>query len=206
MKKSGMMTILAALGLSFLSITVAFSIIPHSGIWNKTSEKPDIGLIIQEAQAAGSTKFLHINGVSGESQDSRNMDDIIIQSMTWGLARSVDVAGGDTDAKPTFAEFTVTKAIDKASSRLFLKAADGQTVPRVELFVYRGEDATPYLYMDFRDVVITGFDQGTEGESNLESVSFAYGSVKLAYRQEISDGNYAPPVSAGWDVRSDSKL
>ena len=204
--KSGMMTILAALSLSFLSITVAFSIIPPSGIWNKTSEQPDIGLIIQEAQAAGSTKFLHINGVSGESQDSRNMDDIIIQSMTWGLARSVDVAGGDTDAKPTFAEFAVTKAIDKASSRLFLKAADGQTVPRVELFVYRGEDATPYLYMDFRDVVITGLDQGTEGESNLESVSFAYGSVKFVYRQEISDGNYAPPVSAGWDVRSDSKL
>lgn len=200
MNRLRIMSSITMAGLAVLAMTIAFSAMPLSSDTKTASDQPDFGPLLQEAQAAGSNKFLHVSGIKGESSDNRHLNDIVVESFAWGVSRPFDPTGGGVTGDAAFTEFTVTKAIDRASPRVFLKAAEGEEIPRVELFVYRGNDDTPYLTVEFRDVLITEITQSSVGESDLESMSFGYGSIKFTYREQLSNGNYAPPVSGGWDV------
>src|SRR5512141_296981 len=67
--------------------------------------------------------FLKIDGVPGESSDDKHKDWIEVLSYSWGVSQpssgSASTAGGATAERANFSDFSVVKALDKASPKLF---------------------------------------------------------------------------------------
>src|SRR5260370_38577759 len=74
--------------------------------------------------------FLKLDGIPGESTDSKHKNEIDIESWSWGQANSGSHAygGGGGAGKVSMHDFSFTMRINKASPKLFLACATGQHI------------------------------------------------------------------------------
>ena len=74
--------------------------------------------------------FLKIDGIPGESTDSKHKNEIDIESWSWGEANSGSHAygGGGGAGKVSVQDFNFTMHVNKASPKLFLACATGQHI------------------------------------------------------------------------------
>jgi type VI secretion system secreted protein Hcp len=74
--------------------------------------------------------FLKIDGVDGESQDSRHQGEIELLSFSWGESQAGNVAhgGGGGAGKVSMQDFHFTMRLSKASPKLMLSCASGQHI------------------------------------------------------------------------------
>jgi type VI secretion system secreted protein Hcp len=160
---------------------------------------PTAALIASNANAAMYIKF---DGIDGESVSVDHKEWIIVDSMAWGVtAPNVDPAGGT--GKVVIRDFTITHRIDKASPKLFLACATGQTIPTVTLSVTRMVNGAEveYYQIILQNVRISGMSSagatdaaGTPGGDDRpqESVSFkVFPKVEIKYKP-INDATGVP--------------
>jgi type VI secretion system secreted protein Hcp len=155
--------------------------------------------------------YLKIDGIKGESIDVTHKDEIDIDTFSWGVTHSgaLGVGGGAATAIPGFADFTFVARQSVASPALFLACAQGKQIAEAVLAARRvGNVGLDYYTITFKDIVLTGFHEvGTEGTDDIsESVSFAYGTVKVEYHRQDATGALGAAVTAGWNVKTNKKL
>ena len=160
--------------------------------------------------------FLKIDGIEGESTDDKHKGEIEVLSFSWGvqqqLSGSASSAGSLTSQRADFHDFSVVKAIDKASPLLMLQCADGTHIKSVRLELCRaGGDKQPYMEYKFTDVVITAVRPGGSAHSNetlpLEEVSFGFGKAEWKYTQtKVEGGKGSGNVAGGWDLKANKKV
>jgi type VI secretion system secreted protein Hcp len=128
--------------------------------------------------------FLKIDGITGAATDKVHKGDITVQSFSFGslAAPSTLAAGGGGGAgKVKFAEFSITKVLDKSSPVLFQSAAQGKHYAKVELMMRKaGKDQMDFLKFDFQNVIISSYKIITTGGGNevpTESISFNFTKV-----------------------------
>lgn len=155
--------------------------------------------------------FLKIDGIQGESLDSKHKDEIELVSFAWGVenAASPGGAGGGAGAgRAHFQDFQFTMRVNKASPQLFLATASGKHLKEASLSVRRaGKQQVEYLKIKFSDVLVTSFHEaGADGEAPAETVSFAFSRVELAYSPQQARGGAAGGITAGWDLSKNTKV
>src|SRR5438093_11041139 len=74
--------------------------------------------------------FLKLDGIKGESQDSKHKDEIEIESFSWGVTQTGTLAfgGGGGAGKAQFQDFHFTNKVSKASPQLFHKCVTGEHI------------------------------------------------------------------------------
>jgi type VI secretion system secreted protein Hcp len=157
---------------------------------------------------AASDYFLKIDGVDGESADSKHKGEIDIESWSWGASQSGTSAGGGGAAgKVSMQDFTFTKHVDKASPKLFEKLATGEHL-REAKFVVRGSSSNEYLTITLTDVMVTSYSTGgSSGDDRpTESVSLNFGKIKMSYVEQDAKGTAGASVDFGWDVKANKKV
>ncbi len=81
--------------------------------------------------------FLQIEGVPGESTDENHLDWIEILSYSHGVSQpgsgSVSSGGAHKAARSEHLDFSIVKALDKATPKLNLYCCDGTHVPEVKI-------------------------------------------------------------------------
>src|SRR5438552_730230 len=92
--------------------------------------------------------FIKIDGVKGESKDSKQKDDIDVLAWSWGLSNSgsAHVGGGAGTGKVNVQDLSFTKYIDKSSPDLMLHCCTGKHISKAELFCRKAGD-TPLVYL-----------------------------------------------------------
>jgi type VI secretion system secreted protein Hcp len=158
--------------------------------------------------------FLKIEGIDGESADSKHKGEIEVQSYSWGISQQS--AGGRTGAaaasKADFHDFSITKSIDKSSPKLALSCATGEHLKSIRLELRRaGGEQTPYMEYKFSDVIITNYrPAGHNGGGDslpMEEVSFAYSKAEWKYFQTDSKtGKATGNVAAGYNLAENKKV
>ena len=99
--------------------------------------------------------FLKIEGITGESQDSKHKGEIELMSFSWGASSNAHVAtGGRAGGRISFEDFEFTKLFDKASPQIFLKLVSGFSIPSVTLSARNTSDSE-VPNPDFMKVVFT---------------------------------------------------
>ena len=94
--------------------------------------------VIQEADAAQVDYFLKIDGIPGESTDSKHKDWIDVESFSFGATQTgTSGAGGGGAGKVKIQDLMITKYLDKSSSKLFLATATGEHLKKVELVLVK---------------------------------------------------------------------
>jgi type VI secretion system secreted protein Hcp len=154
--------------------------------------------------------FLKVDGVPGESTDDKHKDWIEVLSFSFGATQpasgSASTAGGASAERVNIQDFSIVKALDKASPKLFEACCKGQHIKEVTVELCRaGGDKVKYMEYKMEEVIVSSVSPGgsSHGSETLpqEQVSFNFGKFKLIYtQQKRADGSGGGNVPGGWDL------
>jgi type VI secretion system secreted protein Hcp len=152
--------------------------------------------------------FLKIDGIPGESQDSKHKDEIQLLSWSFGEQNSGTFAagGGGGAGKVVMGDFNFVKLVDKAGPKLFLACAQGTHIPNALLTCRKaGTDQQEYLKITFKDILISKYETSGTGEANIipsEAISFNFAGIKIEYREQKPDGTLGGSTVSEYNLKT----
>ena len=157
--------------------------------------------------------FLKFDGIKGESTDAKHKDEIQLESWSWGETQS-GVAhaggGGGGAGKVSMQDFHFVMRVSKASPKLLLACADGSHLARADLVCRKaGKDQQEFLKFTFTDLVVSSYQTGGSGASDIipvDQVSFSFSKIEVEYREQKADGTLGAAAKAGWDLKTNKKV
>jgi type VI secretion system secreted protein Hcp len=153
--------------------------------------------------------FLKLDGVKGESKDSKHGGEIHIESFSWGMNQTGahGVGGGGGAGKVSVHDISITKYVDKASPSLMLFCCNGKHLANGLITVRKaGEKPLEYLKIKLTDILISGVQvAGHGGDQLTENVTLNFAKFNLEYQEQKADGSGTPAGEMGWDVKANVK-
>jgi len=154
--------------------------------------------------------FLTLDGIKGESIDSKHKDSIDILAWSWGLANTGTFhhGSGGGAGKANFQDISITKYIDIASPNLMLHCANGKHVVKGQIIVRKaGENPLEYLKISLEKILVSGYTTGGSGgeERLTENLSLNFAKVKVEYAQQTEKGGSGGSSDFGWDIGANVK-
>jgi type VI secretion system secreted protein Hcp len=156
--------------------------------------------------------FLKIDGVAGDSTDAGHKDEIDVEAWSWGGSHSgaSGSGGGGGAGKVNLQDFHFVSRISRATPKLFLSCATGTHHKEATLSgvrnVGKGKDIDLLKYK-LRDVTVSSFQHGDSLEgSPVDSFSLTFSRVDVSFFPQSASGKLEPPISAGYDLKSNKKV
>ena len=164
---------------------------------------------------AASDYLLEIDGIKGESKDSKHKDTIEINSFSWGATNSsrsntrTSGAGGGA-GKVQLQDFHFVKAVDKSSPALFKRTTSGQRIKKAVLFVRKaGGGQQEYMKVTMSDILVSSYKTEPQAPGsntgNAEEISFNFTKIEFAYSPQNPAGGLDAPLTATYDLKAAKK-
>jgi type VI secretion system secreted protein Hcp len=161
--------------------------------------------------------FLEIDGIKGESGDSKHKGEIELESWSWGVSlprASAASGGGGGAGKVVFQDIHFTSRTSSASPQLFLSCATGQHIKKAVLTVRKaGGGQQEYYKVTLEDILVSSYQQGSPegGDANqgtlpVDTFSLDFAKIELEYSPQKPDGSLDAPVKAGYDLKQNKKV
>ena len=143
--------------------------------------------------------FLKIDGIDGESLDSKHKNWVDVLSFSWGVSQPSSGSGQFT-GHVVPEDFSFFHAVDKASPKLMLACAEGDPISTIQVSFRKagtGGGGIDYLKYSFFDVFVSSVHPGGQSRAvqlkledalPMEEVSFNYGKVQIAYQPQDRSG------------------
>ena len=152
--------------------------------------------------------FLKIDGIPGESMDTKHKDEIQVRSYKFGEAQAGTMAfgGGGGAGKVQMRDFQFTMTVNKASPKLFLACATGDHI-QTAVFVGRkagGKEQREFLKVVFTDVLVSSFEtEGTESSGVLPTdvIALNFAAIEIEYKPQNADGTLGAAVKVKYDLK-----
>jgi type VI secretion system secreted protein Hcp len=171
--------------------------VPQKG--TKTSAPPPA------AAGGGLDIFLKIDGIPGESTDSKHPGEIEVDSFSWGEVLPAQPAGGGGGGgagKVQMDPFTATMGVSIASPKLFLSVAQGTHIRRAVLSVRHTGSQDDFLTWTLSDVLVSSYRTGeaTGAGRVTDAIALLFKKIEIEYHQTTAGGGIGPPIKACWDL------
>jgi len=153
--------------------------------------------------------FLKIDGIPGESLDSKHKDEIQVESWSWGESQSgtMSLGGGGGAGKVNMQDFNFMMSVNKATPKLVLACAGGEHIKKAVLTCRKaGKTQQEFLIYTFSDVLVSSYQTSGSSEVPTESVSLNYTKMELEYKAQKADGTLDGPIKAGWDLKQNKAV
>jgi type VI secretion system secreted protein Hcp len=155
--------------------------------------------------------FLKLDGISGESKDSKHKGEIEVLSFSFGETQSggSGTGGGGGAGKVQMSDFSFTARMSKASPQLFLHCAQGKHIKQAFLTARKaGGSQQEYLKIKLNDVLVSSYALGgSEAEVEPHDVfSLKFVKISYDYAPQKADGSLDAPIHAGWDLTKNVKI
>lgn len=151
--------------------------------------------------------FLKLEGIEGESQDSKHKAEIDLESWSWGEtnAGSHAYGSGGGAGKVDMHDFSFTMRVNKASPKLLLACANGSHIKTAMLTCRKaGKDQQEYLKIKFSDLLVSSFQTG--GSSGdvvpVDQIAINFSKIEYEYAEQKSDGTLGTKVPVHWDLKT----
>lgn len=149
--------------------------------------------------------FLKLEGIDGESQDSKHKGEIDVLAWSWGMSQSgtFHSGSGGGGGKANFQDLSVTKWVDLASPLLQLYTANGDHFPNATLTVRKaGKTPLEYIVMKMKKVMVTSVSTGgSGGEDRLtENISLNFAEIAYTYTEQKDDGSKGKVKEFKWNI------
>jgi len=151
--------------------------------------------------------FLKIDGIPGESTDSKHKDEIDIESWSWGATNSGShgYGGGGGAGKVVMQDISFITKVNKSSPKLFLNCATGAHIPSAILVCRKaGKTQQEYLKIKLTDLLVSGYKTGGAATGNVvptDEFSLNFTKIEISYAPQKSDGSLGPPVVQSYDIK-----
>jgi type VI secretion system secreted protein Hcp len=155
--------------------------------------------------------FLKLDGINGESGDSKHKNEIDLLAWSWGQANSgtFHQGSGGGAGKASFHDLSVTKFVDKASPDLYSACASGKHIASGTLVVRKagGENPVEYMTITLDQILVSSVSTGgTQGEERLtENISLNFAKIKVEYKTQDSGGKSGAGGTFSWNIAANSK-
>jgi type VI secretion system secreted protein Hcp len=154
--------------------------------------------------------FLKLDGIPGESHDSKHKNEIDIMAWSWGVqqAGTFGGGGGGGAGKASFQDLTVTKSLDKSSPLLYESCSTGKHIKSAVLVCRKaGGKQEEYMKVTLSDVLISSVNLGGSGGDLIpvEHVSINYAKIEVVYKEQTATGVAGAQAVFGWDVKQSAK-
>jgi type VI secretion system secreted protein Hcp len=151
--------------------------------------------------------FLKIEGIEGESGDSKHKNEIDIASWSWGETQSGSHAygGGGGAGKVSMQDFNFTMPVNKASPKLLLACASGEHIKGALLTCRKaGKEQQEYMKIKFTDLLISAFQTGGSNgaEVPVDQISINFAKIEYEYYPQKEDGSLGSKVPVHWDLKA----
>lgn len=149
--------------------------------------------------------FLKIEGIEGESADSKHKGEIDVESWSWGAnnAGSHAAGGGGGVGKVNMQDFHFTAHMNKATPKLMLACATGEHIKKATLVCRKaGKDQQEYLKVTFTDLLVSSYQTGGHGNAvAADQIALNFAKIEFEYKEQKPDGTLGGAVKAGWDLK-----
>ena len=150
--------------------------------------------------------FMKIKDIDGESTDKQHAKWIELQSYSFGATQavggaSVSTGGARSGQRVDIQDMSITKALDKASPKIFAACCKGTHIPEITIELCRAtENKEPYMRYTMESAIISSVSVGGGGGGlPTESVTFNYGKLTWNYIQtHHQDGSPKGNVEKWW--------
>ena len=155
--------------------------------------------------------LLEIDGIKGESKDSKHKETIEVNSFSWGVSNAGSHASGAGGGagKVSFQDMHFTSTVGKASPNLALSCAQGKHIKKAVLFVRKsGGDQKDYYVITLEDLLVSSYQSGdAAGGSSIPTDQFSlnFAKIKYEYKPQKDDGSLEAPVTMTWDIKQATK-
>ena len=157
--------------------------------------------------------FLKVGGIDGESIDAAHVGEIDVLAYSLGFSNSGDVragtGGGAGAGKASANDLAVSVYFSKASLPLFSAVVTGKIFANATLTLRKG-GANPFEFLKIRlENVLVNSDSmgGSGGEDRLtENYTLNYARIIFTYTGQDPTGAALPPIRAGFDFSTNTKI
>lgn len=156
--------------------------------------------------------FLKIDGVKGESADSKHKDEIDVLAWDWGMSQSgtTHTGTGSGSGKVEVRDLTVTKYVDKATPNLMQNCCSGRHYKEALLTVRKagGKSPVEYYKVKMQDLIVTHIQSGGHGDQDrlTETVSLNFAKMTVEYTPQKADGSADAVITVGWDIAANKAV
>ena len=148
--------------------------------------------------------FLKIDGIPGESLDSKHKGEIELESFSWGETNAGPPSSGRGAGKVQIEDLHIVMRMNKASPVLLKACATGQHLKEATLTARKaGKGQLEFLVIKMNDLLVSAYQ--TTGHADtvpIDQVAFDFGKIEVSYRPQKADGSADVPVKAGWDAKA----
>lgn len=152
--------------------------------------------------------FLKIDGIEGESQDSKHKNEIDVESWSFGATQDgISFTGGGLGAgKVIMHDFHFVMTVNKASPKLYLACCTGQHIKKAVLTCRKaGKDQQEYLNWTFNNLLVSSFQTGGSDTSDViprDQISLHAEEIIQEYKEQKPDGTLGGPIKHGWNAKT----
>jgi len=157
--------------------------------------------------------YFKMDGVEGDATDSSFVDQVPIDTCSFGVNRPVEMVTGQgknrSSSKPNFDQIHMGKLLDGGSLGLFQATIQGKEGNDALIsFTRSAEDETiTYLTIELKNCVPSDYDISAQGdELPAESISLSYTSINYNWLGSAVDGAAGSPASYGFDINEAKKI
>ena len=128
--------------------------------------------------------FLKIEGIAGESMDSKHKGEIDVESWSWGANNTGSHATGSGGGagKVQMQDFHFTMKLNKASPSLFLKCATGEHLKEAVISMRKaGGGQHEFLKVTLSDLLVSSYQTGGATTDDLPTDQFALNFAKIEF-------------------------
>ncbi|MBN2321346.1 MAG: type VI secretion system tube protein Hcp [Acidobacteria bacterium] len=151
--------------------------------------------------------FLKLEGIEGESTDSKHTKEIEVLSWSWG--ENNPASAGQSGGKVSIGDFSFVMKVNKASPKLLEACAMGGHIKDALLTCRRAgaDEQQEFLKIKMTDCLVASFQTGGASGSEFEadSISLAFAKINYDYRPQKKDGTLDGPISTNWNLKTNKK-
>jgi len=149
--------------------------------------------------------FLKLEGIPGESHDSKHSGEIEILSYSWGASQMGTFAGGGGGGagKVAYQDFHFTKVLDKATPELLKRCSNGSHITKAILTVRKaGGKQEEYHKVTFSECLVSSFQAAGSGSDVVnESISLNFSKIEFEYSEQKPDGGLLGAILMSHDLK-----
>jgi len=152
--------------------------------------------------------FLKLDGIDGESADSKHKGEIDLQSWGFGATQSgtMHSGGGGGAGKVSVQDLHFTTNTSKASPKLFLSCANGEHIKKATLVARKaGKEQQEYYKITLSDVLVSSYQNAGTSDGGIipvDQVSLNFSKIEIEYKEQKPDGSLGGIVKTGYDLKA----
>ncbi len=165
--------------------------------------------------------FLKVDGIDGESTDSKHKGEIELRSFKWNEQQETPNARGNgTGAgKVAMGSFEFTMRSNKSSPKLLLACATGSHIKSAVLTCRKaGGEQQEFYKLTLTDIIVASYTTAsgdgllsedeviTNDDIPSDRVRFAFAKIESEYRAQKQDGSLDNPIKTGYDLTTNTAV